>query len=71
MFIAYEIITMDSYLPQLLSFPPQTSPSSLVSSADYDKQIKGFLQFLNQIPGSRLTSGVAGESDLLDVIGFI
>lgn len=62
---------MDSCLPQLLSFPPQTSPSSLVSSADYDKQIKGFLQFLNQFSGSKLTSGVAGGSDLLDVIGFL
>lgn len=61
---------MDSYLPQLLSFPPQTSPSSPVSSADYDKLIKSFLLFLNQIPGSKLTSGVAGESDLLDVIDF-
>lgn len=42
-----------------------------MSSADYDKQIKSFLQFLNQIPGSKLTSGVAGGSDLLDVTGFL
>lgn len=63
-------ITMDSYLSQLLSFPPQPLPVLPVSNADYDKQIKSFIQFLNQIPGSKLTSGVAGGSDLLDVINF-
>ena len=58
---------MDSILPQLLSFPPHPPPAVPLSDKEYDKQIKGNLSLLNQTSAKRLTSGVSGGGDLLEV----
>lgn len=58
---------MDDLLPLLLSFPPHPPPAQPLSDDAYDGQIRGLLQVLNQIPGSRLTGKVSGGADLLDV----
>lgn len=58
---------MESILPQLLAFPPHPPPAVPLADAEYDKQIKGIVQTLNALPASKLTSGVAGGGDLLDV----
>ena len=60
-------ISMDTLLPQLLSFPPHPEPAKPVSDSEYDKQIKNLLHHINTIPASKLTSGVPGGGDLLDV----
>ncbi len=57
---------MDTFLPQILAFPTHPPPAVPLTYPEYDKQIKTLLQFLNQIPASKLASGVAG-TDLLDV----
>ena len=58
---------MDDLLPLLLSFPPHPPPAQPLSDNEYDGQIRGLLQVLNQTPGSRLTGKVTAGSDLLDV----
>lgn len=58
---------MEALLPQLLAFPPHPAPNIPLSDAEYDKQIKGIVQALSTIPASKLTSGVPGGNDLLDV----
>jgi len=58
---------MDDLLPLLLSFPPHPPPPHPLSDDEYDRQIRGLLQVLNQTPGNRLTGKIAGGGDLLDV----
>lgn len=58
---------MDNILPQLLSFPPHPPPITPLSDAEYDKQIRGVIQLLNETPAKKLTTGVSGGGDLLDV----
>jgi hypothetical protein len=47
--------------PLIFPHPPPPHPHD-----EYDRQIRGLLQVLNQTPGSRLTGKIAG-GDLLDV----
>ena len=61
------LLTMDALLPQLLSFPPHPEPAKPLSDSEYDKHIKNLIQNINTIPASKLTSGVPGGGDLLDV----
>ena len=58
---------MDTLLPQLLSFPPHPEPDKPLSDAEYDRHIKNLVNNLNTVPASKLTSGVPGGGDLLDV----
>lgn len=58
---------MDNLLPQLLAFPPHPPPATPLTDAEYDKQIKAIIQNLNTVPASKLTSGVPGGGDLLEV----
>lgn len=58
---------MDSILPQLLSFPPHPPPADPLPDAEYDKQIKALVHTLSTLSGSKLTGGVRGGGDLLDV----
>lgn len=58
---------MDTLLPQLLSFPPHPEPDKPLSDAEYDKHIKNLVNNINTVPASKLTSGVPGGGDLLDV----
>ena len=58
---------MDAILPQLLAFPPHPPPVTPLPDADFDKQIKIVVQLLNQTPASKLTAGVHGGGDLLNV----
>ena len=58
---------MESILPKLLSFPPHPPPITPLSDTDYDAQIKGVLQLLSETSARKLTAGVAGSGDLLDV----
>ena len=58
---------MDSVLPKLLSFPPHPPPPIPLSDAEYDTQIKGVVQLLNETSARKLTGGVSGSGDLLDV----
>lgn len=58
---------MDSILPQLLSFPPHPPPAVPLSDKDYDKGIKTVLNLLSQTSAKKLTSGVGGGGDLLEV----
>lgn len=58
---------MDSLLPQLLAFPHHPPPLTPVTDAEYDKQIRVIVQNLNTVPASKLTSGVSGGGDLLEV----
>ncbi len=60
-------MAMESLLPQLLSFPQHPPPQTPLTDAEYDKQIRVIVQNLNTVPASKLTSGVAGGGDLLDV----
>ena len=59
--------SMDELLPHLLSFPPHPPPPQPLSDVDYDRNIRGLVQTLNQVAASKLTSGVSGGGDLLDV----
>lgn len=59
---------MDALLPQLLSFPPHPEPAKPLSDSEYDKHIKNLIHHINTIPASKLTSGVPGGGDLLDII---
>lgn len=59
--------SMDELLPHLLSFPPHPPPPQPLSNVDYDRHIRGLVQTLNQVAASKLTSGVSGGGDLLDV----
>lgn len=58
---------MEALLPLLLAFPPHPAPVVPLSDAEYDKQIKEIVHHLSTIPASKLTSGVPGGGDLLDV----
>ena len=58
---------MDTLLPQLLSFPPHPEPDKPLPDAEYDKHIKNYVNSINTVPASKLTSGVPGGGDLLDV----
>ena len=58
---------MDTLLPQLLSFPPHPEPDKPLSDAEYDKHIKNYVNNINTVSASKLTSGVPGGGDLLDV----
>lgn len=58
---------MDNILPQLLSFPPQPAPLDPLSDIEYDKQIKAIVQTLSTISANKLTGGMRGGGDLLDV----
>lgn len=58
---------MDALLPQLLSFPPHPEPTKPLSDSEYDKHIKNLVHHINTISASKLTSGVPGGGDLLDV----
>ena len=58
---------MDTLLPQLLSFPPHPEPEKPIPDAEYDKHIKSVVNIINTVPASKLTSGVPGGGDLLDV----
>ena len=58
---------MDSILPQLLSFPPHPPPAVPLSDKEYDKQIRSVVQLLNETSAKKLTGGVSGGGDLLDV----
>lgn len=58
---------MDALLPQLLSFPPHPEPAKPLSDSEYDKHIKNLIQNINTISAGKLTSGVPGGGDLLDV----
>ena len=58
---------MDSILPQLLSFPPHPPAADPLPDAEYDKQIKAIVHTLSTLSGSRLTGGVRGGGDLLEV----
>ena len=58
---------MDALLSQLLSFPPHPEPTKPISDSEYDKHIKNLVHHINTIPASKLTSGVPGGGDLLDV----
>ncbi|KAA6413378.1 MAG: hypothetical protein FRX48_03124 [Lasallia pustulata] len=60
--------SMDELLPQMLSFPPHPPPPQPLSDVDYDRSIKGLVQNLNQVAASKLTSGVSGGGDLLDIL---
>jgi len=60
---------MDTLLSQLLSFPPHPMPTIPPSDVEYDKQMKSLTHKLNTISPSKLTSGVPGGGDLLDVSG--
>ena len=62
-----DIAIMDAVLPQLLSFPPHPPPVTPLSDAEFDKQIKVVVQLLNKTPANKLTAGVSGGGDLLDV----
>ncbi|KAL8826865.1 MAG: hypothetical protein Q9191_003537 [Dirinaria sp. TL-2023a] len=59
---------MDGVLPKLLSFPPHPPPPIPLSDADYDTQIKSVLQLLNETSARKLTAGVSGSGDLLDIL---
>ena len=58
---------MDTLLPQLLSFPPHPEPEKPLSDAEYDRHIKNLVNSINTVPASKLTLGVPGGGDLLDV----
>lgn len=58
---------MESILPQLLAFPPHPPPTTPLPDAEFDKQIKVTIHLLSTIAASKLTSGVLGGGDLLDV----
>ena len=58
---------METFLSQLLSFPPHPESAKPLPDSEYDKQIKNLVQHLNTIPASKLNSGVPGGGDLLDV----
>ena len=58
---------MDSLLPQLLGFPPHPPPADPLPDAEYDKQIKAIVHTLGSVSASKLTGGVRGGGDLLDV----
>ncbi len=58
---------MESLLPQLLAFPQHPPPLIPLTDTEYDKQIRVIVQNLNTVPASKLTSGVPGGGDLLDV----
>lgn len=58
---------MDTLLPQLLSIPPHSEPEKPIPDAEYDKYIKNLVNNINTVPASKLTSGVPGGGDLLDV----
>ena len=58
---------MDDLLPKLLSFPPHPPPAQKLSDVDYDKNIRDLIEILNKVPANRLTGGVKGGGDLLDV----
>ena len=62
---------MDALLPQLLSFPPHPEPTKPIPDSEYDKQIKNLVLHINSIPASKLTLGVPGGGDLLDVRLFL
>ncbi|KAI9836846.1 MAG: hypothetical protein M1819_001011 [Sarea resinae] len=59
---------MDYLLPQLLAFPPHPPPALPLSDVEYDRQIRGLLQTLNQTRASMLISGVPNGGDLLDIL---
>ena len=59
---------MDSLLPLLLAFPPHPPPAAPLSDKDYDMQIRSVLQLLNKTSAKKLTGGVSGGGDLLEVI---
>ena len=61
---------MDSILSQLLSFPPHPPPPTPLSDVEYDKQIRAVAQLLGGVPARKLTGGVSGGGDLLDVSHF-
>lgn len=58
---------MDVTLSQILAFPPQPPPAIPLTDAEYDKQIKILVQYINQLPASKLTAGVPGGGDIFDV----
>ena len=58
---------MDSLLPLLLAFPPHPPPAAPLSDKDYDMQIRSVLQLLNKTSAKKLTGGVSGGGDLLEV----
>ena len=58
---------METILPKLVSFPPHPPPLDPLSDAEYDKQIKALVHTLNNLSGSKLTSGVKGGGDILEV----
>ena len=58
---------MDALLSQLLAFPPHPEPTKPLSDSEYDKHIKNLVHHINTLPASKLTSGVPGGGDLLDV----
>ncbi len=63
----YLQLAMDALLPQLLSFPPHPEPAKPIPDSEYDKHIKNLVHLISTIPASKLTSGVPGGGDLLDV----
>lgn len=58
---------MDTFLPQLLAFPPHPPPKSPLSDTNYHKQIRALVDTLHSKPASLLVGGVKGDDDLLDV----
>ena len=58
---------MDDLLPKLLSFPPHPPPPQKLSDNDYDRNIRDLIEQLNKVSASKLTAGVKGGGDLLDV----
>ena len=58
---------MDGLLSQLLAFPPHPPPKIPLTDTAYDKGMKELIQTLNKTPASKLTLGVRGGGDLLEV----
>ena len=58
---------MDDLLPKLLSFPPHPPPPQKIADSTYNKNIRDLIELLNKVSASKLTGGVKGGDDLLDV----